>query len=108
MRSARRRAAFINKIRQRMERDAVQRRKGESNYGHSDEVTAPLCPPSYHSPMTNDLRDHGMQSIEAARDEVQAVLDRTQWEFKKLTERLAELQTEPETKEERKDLSAWL
>lgn len=48
--------------------------------------------------MTNALRNHDIQSIEAVRDEVQAVSDRTQWEVQRLTERLIEVETEMQGK----------
>jgi hypothetical protein len=43
--------------------------------------------------MTNDLRNRRVQAISAVRNEIQAVVDRTQWELGVVTERLAELET---------------
>lgn len=56
------------------------------------------CPRSYHTPMTNALRNHDIQSIEAVRDEIQAVSYRTQWELQRLTERLIEVDIEMQGK----------
>ncbi|CAI7633156.1 unnamed protein product [Penicillium glandicola] len=105
-RPARRRAALIK---------AVQRPR-KSTYGYSDmdihpistgssgAADVPPCPRFYHTPMTNDLRNQDMKTIEAVRDEVQTVLNRTTWEVEKLTEHLNELATE----EAQEDLSAWV
>ena len=54
--------------------------------------------------MTNDLRNRNVEAISVVRDEIQAVMERTQWEMRVVTERLAELETE----REQEDLSAWV
>lgn len=64
----------------------------------------PPCPRSYQTPMTNDLRNRNVEAISVVRDEIQAVMERTQWEIRVVTERLAELETE----REQEDLSAWV
>lgn len=46
--------------------------------------------------MTNDLRNRNVEAISVVRDEIQAVMERTQWEIRVVTERLAELETERE------------
>lgn len=82
----------------------------------SSGVDVPPCPRSYRTPMTNVLRNHDIKSIKAVRDEIQAVSDRTQWEVRKLTERLIEIEIEIEIEMqgelhdevEDEDLSAWL
>lgn len=113
-----------------MQRYAIQlsKLKSKSTYGSSGEVDIPPCPRSYHTPMTNALRNHDIQSIEAVRDEILAVSYRTQWEVQRLTERLIEveiemqgkthdqlqdelqdeLQGEPQGELEQGDLSAWV
>lgn len=62
--------------------------------------------------MTNDLRNRNVEAISAVRSEIQAVMDRTQWEIGVVTERLAELETEHldelQTEGEEEDLFAWL
>lgn len=54
--------------------------------------------------MTNDLRNRNVEAVSAALDEIQAVMERTKWEIRLVTERLAELETE----REQEDLSAWV
>lgn len=87
---------LIREIVRRMRRCAVQPRKykPKSTCESSGEVDIPPCPPSYHTPMTNALRNQDIQSIEAVRDEVQAVSDRTRWEVQRLTDRLIEVEAE--------------
>lgn len=62
--------------------------------------------------MTNDLRNYDIQAMEAVCDDVQAVLNRTQWEVEMLTDRMMELEPKSKTKleieEKQEDLSAWL
>ncbi|OQE22834.1 hypothetical protein PENFLA_c012G10180 [Penicillium flavigenum] len=70
----------------------------------SGNAVVPPCPRSYQTPMTNDLRNRNVQAISAVCNEIQAVVDRTQWELGVVTERLAELEAESE----QEDLSAWL
>ncbi|CAI7621366.1 unnamed protein product [Penicillium discolor] len=100
MRTEKRRIALIRGIVRRMQRYAIQpsKLKSKSTYGSSDEADIPPCPRSYHTPMTNALRNHDIQSIEGVRDEIQAVSYRTQWELQRLTERLIEADIEMQGK----------
>lgn len=62
--------------------------------------------------MTNDPRNYDIQAMEAVCDDVQAVLNRTQWEVEMLTDWMMELEPKSKTKleieEKQEDLSAWL
>ncbi|KGO63194.1 hypothetical protein PEX2_042080 [Penicillium expansum] len=106
-----RRAALIKVAAHRIHRH-VLRHDARSNYGDSDNTDIPPCLPSYHTPMTNDLRNYDIQAMEAVCDDVQAVLNRTQWEVEMLTDQMMELEPKSKTKleieEKQEDLSAWL
>lgn len=87
---------LIREIVCRMRRCAVQPRKykSKSTCESSGEVDIPPYPPSYDTPITNALRNQDIQPIEAVRDEIQAVSDRTRWEVQRLTDRLIEVEVE--------------
>lgn len=91
---------------------AVQRKMLRINRSTYASSIVPPCPRSYQTPMTNDLRNRNVEAISAVRSEIQAVMDRTQWEIGVVTERLAELETEHldelQTEGEEEDLFAWL
>ncbi|OQD62255.1 hypothetical protein PENPOL_c013G03672 [Penicillium polonicum] len=95
-------SALINKVLSRIQRYVIRPKTLRKSTYVLGEVRAPPCPRSYHTPMTNALRNHDIQSIKNVRDEIAAVSCRVEWEVQKLTERLMELQTE----EEQEDLSA--
>ncbi|KAJ5956238.1 hypothetical protein N7501_010517 [Penicillium viridicatum] len=93
-------SALVSNVLRRIPRYVRPSKFRKSTYVLGEAV--PPCPRSYHTPMTNALRNHDIQSIKNFRDEIAAVSYRAEWEVKKLTERLMELQTE----EEQEDLSA--
>lgn len=62
----------------------------------------PPCPGSYQSPVTNAVKYQDAKTIMTVREEIEGVATRLKWEFEKLSERLAELETGEE------ELSAWL
>ncbi|KAJ5268900.1 hypothetical protein N7505_004658 [Penicillium chrysogenum] len=101
-RSVKERAVLIDAVRRKMLR--LNKRLRSTYTPSSGDAFVPLCPRSYQTPMTNDLRNRNVEAISVARDEIQAVMERTQWEMRVVTERLAELETE----REQEDLSAWV